>query len=310
MSVAPGAARPRPEDRPVRVVSAKKSLRQRIVDIWNAREILTYLVSTDIKIKYKASALGLVWSMIAPTMTIMVYFVVFQVIMKNGIPDYVIMLWAGMLCWNFFTNVVQESTSVIVKQSGIVKKVAFPREVLALSTVGTSAVYFGMQLLVLAGLMGVLQRAPDWGMIWLLPIAFLALTVLAAALGVFLSAINVYFRDTEHLVSVGITLWFWLTPIVYSFESKVSPMLHRHHVLWLYFLNPVTPIVMTFQRVLYRTISVISTTPDHSRLTVLPTWSTWRYAELDLGLLLLGLVALLVATKVFGRLEGNFAEEL
>jgi ABC-2 type transport system permease protein len=198
----------------------------------------------------------------------------------------------------------------VVKQSGIVKKVAFPREILALSTVGTSAVYFAMQFVVLAGLMAVLGRSPDWGLLWLLPLAFVALTFLASALGVFLSAINVYFRDAEHLVSVGITLWFWLTPIVYSFENKVSPMLHRHGVLWVYFLNPVTPIVMTFQRVLYRTVNVVATTPDHSRLVVLPTWPASQYALLDGVLLAVGMVALLAATSVFGRLEGNFAEEL
>jgi ABC-type polysaccharide/polyol phosphate export permease len=109
------------EQRPVRVVSAHLSMRQRLRAIWDSRELLTYLVTADIKIKYKGTALGVMWSMVAPALSIGVYFLIFQVILKNGVPDYVVMLWAGMLVWTFFSAVVVNGTGIVVQRSGINK---------------------------------------------------------------------------------------------------------------------------------------------------------------------------------------------
>ena len=298
------------EQRPVRVVSAHLSMRQRLRAIWDSRELLTYLVTADIKIKYKGTALGVMWSMVAPALSIGVYFLIFQVILKNGVPDYVVMLWAGMLVWTFFSAVVVNGTGIVVQRSGIVKKVAFPREILALSTVGTALVYFFLQFIVLGLLMAALGHAPAWGDFWLLPLAFLGLLLLASALGILLSAVNVYFRDMQHLVEVGIFLWFWLTPVVYSFERTVAPMLGARDLTWIYFLNPITPVVLTFQRVLYGDTVVTATTPDHAMLNVLPNWSALHYALLNGVLIAVSGAALVVAIRIFGRLQGNFAEEL
>ena len=297
-------------ERPARVLSARQSLSDRVRSIWESRELLLYLITADIKIKYKNSALGMVWSMVAPAMQIGIYFLVFQIILKNGVPDYVIMLWSGMLIWHFFTNVVTNATNVIVQRSGIVKKVSFPREILALSVVGTSMVYFSIQFGVLALLMLLMGHGPSWSLLWLLPMAFLAATLFATAIGIFFSAINVYFRDTSHMVDVGINLWFWLTPIVYSYERTVAPALQTHGLTWLYLMNPVTPIVLTFQRVLYGDVSVTANTPDHSLLHVLPNWSASQFAQMNGILIGAGVILCLGAMHVFGRLQGNFAEEL
>lgn len=298
------------EQRPVRVVSAHLSMRQRLRAIWDSRELLAYLVTADIKIKYKGTALGVMWSMVAPALSIGVYFLIFQVILKNGVPDYVVMLWAGMLVWTFFSAIVVNGTGIVVQRSGIVKKVAFPREILALSTVGTALVYFVLQFIVLGVLMGVMGHAPAWGDFWLLPLAFLGLLLFASALGIVLSAVNVYFRDMQHLVEVGIFLWFWLTPVVYSFQQTVAPMLGAKGLTWIYFLNPITPVVLTFQRVLYGQTMVTATTPGHAMINVLPNWSALHYAVLDGALIVASGVALIVAIRIFGRLQGNFAEEL
>ena len=307
--LSPSARRP-VEQRPVRVVSAHLSLRQRLAAIWGARELLAYLVSADVKIKYKGSFLGIMWSMVSPAMSIAIYFLVFQVILKNGVPDYVVMLWAGMLAWTLFSTIINNATGIIVQRSGIVKKVAFPREILELSTVGSASVYFFLQFIVLAILMSVMGHAPAWSELWLLPLSFLALLLLASAFGVFLSAANVYFRDTAHLVEVGIFLWFWLTPVVYSYQRTVAPMLGAKGLAWIYLINPITPIVLTFQRVLYGQTSVTATTPDHSAITVLPEWSALHYAALNGLLVAVGLALFFWAIRIFGRLQGNFAEEL
>lgn len=301
------------EDRPVRVVSARPSFGLRLREIWDARELLTYFIITDIKIKYKASALGLLWSMFAPAATLAIYWVVFGLILKNNMPAFALFLFAGLLVWNFFFSVIITSTSIVVDRAGIVKKVAFPREILALSTVGTSFIYFLIQSGVMVLFMVAFWRGPDWSMIWLLPFSILSLAIFAGSLGILLSAINVYLRDTRHLIEVALQMWFFLTPIIYSFEAQVSKRLHHVRGLnltWLYLLNPVTPTVMTFQRVIYATPVVQSLAPGHPTLTVLPTWPMSTYVILNLGVLAAGVALFAVAISVFGRLEGNFAEEL
>ncbi len=295
----------------VRVVSADISLWRRTVDIWRRRELLNYLVRTEISVKYKNSVLGFLWSMLNPALNLAVYFLVFQVILHNGVPRFVIFLFSGLLVWNLFQTGVQSATSVVVANAGLVKKVSFPREILALASVGSALFFFTFQALVMVVFMVVLHSAPDWSYLPLVPLALLAVATLSAALAVLLSAINVYMRDTQHLVEVLMTAWFWACPIVYTFQSQIVPKLGPHGLLWIYFLNPLTPLVLSFQRALYAHVTVTSTTVPHTPLAVLPPSHGFLwYAGLDLGVLLGGAVLFAVALKVFGRLEGNFAEEL
>jgi len=293
-----------------RVVSANVTVWKRIREIWRSRELLINLVRTAIKVKYKNSVLGLVWSMISPAMTLAIFYLVFQVILKNGMPNFVIFLFSGLLLWNFFQTGVQAGTGVIVNNAGIVKKVSFPREILALASIGSASVFFFFQAIVMVIFMLALKAPPDWKLIPLLFLALAAVTVFAAALAVFLSAVNVYLRDTQHLVEVLLTAWFWACPIVYSYQRTISAQLHRHHLVWLYFLNPVTPLVMTFQRVLYNIRIAPVTTPDHTLTVFLPPWPWTTYALADGIILAVSVVLLILALMVFGRLEGNFAEEL
>jgi ABC-2 type transport system permease protein len=292
-----------------RVVSADVSARQRIAEIWKSRELLHYLVRTEIKVKYKNSILGLVWSMISPAMTLAIYFIVFQYIAKNGVPHFVIFLFSGLLVWNLFQGGVQSGTGVVVSNAGLVKKVSFPREVLALASIGSASVFFVFQAVVMVMFMLALHSAPDWSYLPLVPLALLAVVVLAAGLGVLLSAVNVYLRDTQHLVEVLMTAWFWACPVVYAFQSNIAAKLGPRGLTWLYFLNPLTPLVLSFQRALYAHV-VVQNTVTHAPLAVLPAHGFGWYAGLDAGVLGLGLVLFVVALVVFGRLEGNFAEEL
>ncbi|HMD46650.1 MAG TPA: ABC transporter permease [Acidimicrobiales bacterium] len=293
-----------------RVVSAEASLVRRVGEIWASRELLSNLVRTEIKVKYKNSFLGLVWSMVAPAMTLVIFFFVFQVILKNGMPHFVIFLFSGLLIWNFFQTSVQAGTGVVVNNAGLVKKVSFPREILALAAVGSAGVFFFFQAIVMVIFLVVLHTTPEWSMLPVLVLALLAGTVLAAALSVLLSAINVYLRDTQHLVEVLLTAWFWACPIVYAYWRTVAKPLHQHGLTWLYFLNPVTPLVMTFQRVLYNIPVGHLTTKPFTKVRFLPPWPPSTYVLADLAVLGFAVVLFVVALVVFGRLEGNFAEEL
>jgi ABC-2 type transport system permease protein len=293
-----------------RVVTPTISVRQRLREIWLSRELLIYLVRTEIKVKYKNSALGIVWSMVSPAMTLAIYFFVFQVVLGNHTPNFVIFLFAGLLLWNLFSLGVLTGTGVVVNNAGIVKKVSFPREILSLAAVGSACVFFFFQSIVMVIFMVVLHAGPDYAYIPVLLLALLAGVVLAGALAVLLSAINVYLRDTQHLIEVVLTAWFWACPIVYSFQRTVSKQLHHRHLDWLYFINPVTPLVMTFQRVIYNLEWARLTTVPHTRTQFLPPWGTMTYLRADLIVLGIAIVLFVLALAIFGRLEGNFAEEL
>jgi ABC-2 type transport system permease protein len=305
------AAAPRGLDRPkaTRVVSAKVPLAARLAEIWHSRELLSKLIATEIKVKYKNSALGVAWSMVAPAITLFIYWVIFGQVLKNAIPHFVIYLFSGMIMWNFFSTSLQTSTGVIVDRAGIVKKVAFPREILALASVGTAAVYLFFQAIVLVAFMVGLQLAPDWSLLPLLVLALVAEAVLAAALGLILSATNVYLRDTRHLIDIALQVWFFACPIVYSFWLSVRPQLAHHGLTWLYLLNPMTPIVLTSQRVIYAHPTV-PMGPQGAPTDLLPPWGWGTYLWMDAALLGVGLVLCVAAMVFFRRLEGNFAEEL
>lgn len=300
-----------------RVVSADTSVWQRVVEIWRSHELLVYLVRTEIKVKYKNSFLGLVWSMISPAMTLAVYTVVFGDFLKNGIPNFVIFLFSGLLLWNFFSTGVMAATGVVVNNAGLVKKVSFPREILALAAIGSSGVFLFFQVVVMALFLVLLHNTPAWSLLWLLPVAFIPTAVLGSALGILFAAVNVYLRDTQHLVTVLVgSAWFWACPIVYSYSQTAASFLAEHHLTFLYFLNPVTPLVMTFERVLYNHTGLVASTLPHAPGTppfmyqYLPSWPATTYLWADAAVFGVAVVILFLAMVVFGRLAGNFAEEL
>jgi ABC-type polysaccharide/polyol phosphate export permease len=298
------------ENVPVRVVSARVSLPRRLANVWERRELLLGLIISDIRIKYKNSTLGLFWSMVAPAFTLGVYYLVFNVFLKNGYPNFVIYLFSGLIVWNMFSNSLMTATGVIVDRAALVKKVSFPREILALSNVGASVVYFLAQLLVLIIVIGAAGHAPAWKFLLILPISFVSLYLLSAALGIVLSAINVYLRDVRHLIEVFLQLWFYMTPIVYSYEHALAPHLQIRGITWVYFLNPLSLIVVTFQRVFYVNTLVKSTVAPFGPINILPTWSFDKFLILNVLVLVVALVAFFIAEVIFGRLEGEFESEL
>ncbi|MDA8264401.1 MAG: ABC transporter permease [Actinomycetota bacterium] len=301
-------------DLPQRVVSANVSLRQRVVEIWGARELLVFLVRKELKVRYKNSALGFLWSFLNPALVLMIYYVVFKYFLHNPTPDFALFLFAGLLPWNVFNNSLLSASGVLVAHAGIVKKVAFPREVLALAQVGTAISYFFFQTCILALFLAGFRVLPAWGYLPLLFFALICDIIFSAALAVFLSAVNVYLRDVQHLVEVLLVALFFSPPIVYAF-SNVSHALHDHAWFrWLYEANPLMWIVVAFQRCLFgrvippagKVVPSIGPTPYH----VLPTWGATPYWVGLSGVFVGSLALLLFAMLIFGRVEGNFAEEL
>jgi ABC-2 type transport system permease protein len=238
--------------------------------------------------------------MLNPLFLLAVYSIVFN-ILGTSFAYFPIWLLIGLLVWNLFNTSLITGTSSITGNAYLVNKVRFPREVLPLASVGAALVHFFLQSAVLIAVLAVLRYNVDWAYVWLLPIALVALLLFAAALAILLGAMNVYLRDTGHLLELWMMAWFWLSPILYGYmlvANKIAEHGISGNVL---LLNPITPCLITFQRALYGH-ATIGTTP------LLPDGSPLWYLRNVVVMLAASVALLLVAIKIFDKAEGNFAE--
>jgi ABC-2 type transport system permease protein len=247
------------------------------------------------------------WSMLNPALYLVVFYIVFQLILGSGIPNYPIFMLSGLLVWNLFSAGLGGSTKSVVGNAGLVRKVSFSREILPLASVGGALVHFFLQGIVLVGALAIFRYDIAFSYLPLLPVALIALLMFTAAVGVLAAAMNVRMRDVEHFVELALLAWFWLTPIVYPFMLVTAKF--STFGRYLYELNPITWIVITFQRALY---AQVQTTDAAGTVTELlpPNANQWWYLWHLLAIIGASAVLFLVALSFFGRVEGNFAEEL
>lgn len=284
-----------------RVITADVSVWSRMAELWRSRELLVRMVRTELKIKYKNSFLGFVWSMLNPALYLVVYYVVFAVILGSDIVRFPIFLLSGLLVWNLFSTGLGGAVASVTGQGGLVKKVSFPRAILPLASVGASLTHFFLQSIVLVSALVIFRQGIGWEYVWLLPIALAVLLVLTSALGIFLAAANVGLRDTQHFLELALLAWFWVTPIVYPYALVSS---HDNLFSTLYNLNPLVSIVLTFQRALYNISSTASGAPIIPDAG--PLWFLSRLVIVGVA----SCVLFVFALSYFGRVEGSFAEEL
>jgi ABC-2 type transport system permease protein len=290
---------------PLSDVSARPNAVQRAVAVWRYRELLVSLVRKELKVKYKNSALGFFWSLLNPALYLVVFYIVFQIFLKSGLPYFPIFLLAGLLPWNLYGVSLGAATGSITGNASLVTKVWFPREILPLASIGAGLVHFVLQTFVLFAALIVFRYEPAYAYLWLLPLALFTLLLLLAALSIGLAAINVYARDTQHLLELALLAWFWMTPIVYPFRQVAD------RVGSIFLLNPLTPIVITFQRVIYNKTVITDPTGRAQPINVLPTHADWLWYARNLGIVIVASTVLLFgALAIFGRLEDNFAEEI
>src|SRR3954465_517979 len=290
------------------VVRPRMSGRERLGRVIQRRELLVGMVRNELKIKYKNSVLGFAWSLLNPLLYLVVFYIAFTVILGSGIPAFPIWLLSGLLVWNLFSTGLGAATGSVVANSGLVKKVSFPREGLPLAAVGSMLVHFFLQSSVLFVVLAVVRWDVAWAYLPLLPVALAVLLLLTSALGILLSAVNVYLRDTSHFLELALLAWFWVTPIVYQFEL-VGRRGGWSKYVWL--ANPVTPIVILFQRAIYARLDNVHTVNGVTTVTpLLPHWPYWGYVAYLGYSLVIAVITMAIAVRVFGRSEANFAEEL
>jgi len=224
------------------VITAGRTQRQYWRDLWRYRELFYFLAWRDVLIRYKQTAIGITWALIRPLLTMIIFTVVFGKIAQlpsNGVP-YPILVFAGMLPWQFFSNALSECSNSLISNSNLISKVYFPRLVVPASTIVVSLIDFAISGVILLGLMVVYGFTPSWRII-LLP-GFVAIA-LAAALGtgLLLATLNVKYRDFRYVVPFILQFGLYISPV--GFSSTAIPDQWR----WLYSLNPMVGVIDGFR---------------------------------------------------------------
>ena len=242
------------------------------------------LVRKDLRGRYKGSVLGFCWTFINPLLQLLVYNVVFSVILKNNIDKYYLFLFVALVPWIFFSSALMGGATSIISQQEMVKKIYFPREVLPISYVTSSFVNMLFSFAVIFIILVLSRVGFNVKALLYLPFIMVVEYILALGIGMLTAAIDVYFRDMEHILSIVTMAWMYLTPIMYTVE------LVPERYMPLFNLNPMTPIIIAYRDILY-------------------------YKQvLELGTLLhaltLGVCVLIFGLVIFRKLQKNFAEEL
>jgi homopolymeric O-antigen transport system permease protein len=258
-------------------------------DLFRYGDLFLNLFRRELRVKYRGSVLGLGWTLVLPLALMGVYTVVFSVLLDAvSIDHYPLFLLSGLVTWVFFQGALQSSCTSLLGQASLVKQVRFPRQLLPFAVVGTNAVTLLVMLAVLIPLNLVVipeTRSTFWaGLPLLLP-----LVALAGGLALVLSAVTVVFRDVEHLLTAILLPWFFLTPVLYTFDLPGIGE-HPNLVNVLHYANPVAPLVIAIR--------------DPIFFGELPQLGDVVYA------LVAAVVALGAASLVFRRLDDQLAAQL
>ncbi|MDP8257488.1 MAG: ABC transporter permease [Candidatus Alcyoniella australis] len=211
-------------------------------ELWQYRELLYFLAWRDIKVRYKQSFLGIAWAILQPFVTMVVFTLIFGRMIKmegEQIP-YSIFAFIGLVIWTYFSRALGTSTLSLVANSPLLTKIYTPRAILPISGSLAALVDLVVSVIFMLGLLALYGYYPNWGFLWMLPFCLLAMLT-AVGCGLWLSAINVRYRDIGQIVPFVIQIWFFLTPIVYPLSVLGEKW------RFLFWLNPMTFIIDGFR---------------------------------------------------------------
>jgi lipopolysaccharide transport system permease protein len=215
------------------------------VELVRYRSLVSNLVAKDLKVRYKNSVLGFMWSLLNPLLMMLVFTFVFTKLLGETIPDFPVFVLIGLLSWNWTAASVSGGTTSLLDNAPLISKVYFPRMLLPITAVLSNMANYVLALPVILLFMAI-YGLPFTPWLLYLPVIVIVQATFLVALALILSALHVYFRDTTVLVEVGLTAWFFMTPIFYRVED-VAPNLK-----WLmYWLNPMASIIAELHTILY-----------------------------------------------------------
>lgn len=255
-----------------------------IKELYEYREMIFSLVRRDLKGRYKGSVLGFFWTFLNPLLQLCVYTLVFSVIMRNNIEQYYLYLFVALIPWIFFSTCISGGAGCIWAQQDMVKKIYFPREVLPVAYVTSQFVNMLLCFIVIFIVLLFSGRSLNL-MAWIyLPPIMIVEYILSLGAAFISSSVTVYVRDVEYILGIITMAWQFLTPIMYSLEQVPAAMLP------VFYLNPMTPIIVAYRDILY--------------------YGQCPKMETLVQALLFGLCLLALGLFVFKTLKRHFAEEL
>lgn len=247
------------------------------------RSLIVELVRRELKLRYRGTWLGFLWTLINPLVFMVVYTLVFSYFLRIGIPKFPAFLLSGLLPWIWFSEAVSSGTNCLLDHAGFLRNAVFPSEVLPVIPVGTGMMNFVFSLPVLFVLLFVYQAPLGWSLL-ALPVIMAVQFLLALGILYFTATYNVFLRDLRYIVQHVLLVAFFLTPIMYDF-SVVPARFH-----WILKLNPMTIVIDSYRRIFFY-----------------GTWPHWR----NLGFVLaLALVLVAFGSLVFQRNKEMLAEHL
>jgi lipopolysaccharide transport system permease protein len=255
-----------------------------MVSVYRYRELVKNLVLKDLKLKYRDSVFGFIWSLANPLMLILVYSFVFGQVLRAGVEKFPYFVMVGILPWNFFAQSLLMSTGSIVDNGGLIRKVALPLEVFPFATVVFNLAQYFLALIVFFPMaVFFFEVPPSWSWLAFFPILFMQF-LFTLGMSFILSTATVFYRDVRHFTEIFLMLLFWLTPIVY--EIGAIPDALRSVV----YLNPASYFIMPYQDVLCRAM--------------------FPSIETILTLTVLTVLVLSIGYTLFSVLKFRFAEEV
>ena len=216
-------------------------------ELWHYRELIYFLTWRDIKVRYKQATLGIAWAILQPMLTTAITSVVFGYLLKvdTGSLPYPVFTLAALLPWHLFQLSLQKSSISLVGNANLITKIYFPRIIIPLSSVLAVLVDFAISLILLFIVMLFYKLPFTWNMLWLIPLTLLSILA-ALAVGLWLSALNVQYRDIQQMVPFLLQIWMYATPIVYPIT-----IIPEGTIRYLYSLNPMVGVVQGFRWALF-----------------------------------------------------------
>lgn len=269
-------------------------------ELTRSRELLINLTLRELRGRYKRSTLGWAWSLLNPLVTMAIFALVFKFFLKiepprgdpSGLKNFAFYLLCGLLAWNMLAGGMTAGMASLISNANLIKKVYFPRQVLVAATVGAVGVSLLIEMgVLLVALLFVGNMAFPWLPVLTVVIAMQVLFVFGIAM--LLAVLNVYFRDVQHFIALGLQVWFYATPIIYPIHlvPRTAEVWGREiPVRTLYDLNPMVHFIEAYRDLLYDLRM-----PSLGHFLFMAASTT---------------VALVVGWKVFGKLEPRLAEEL
>ncbi len=236
----------------VTIIKPKKVLSlEDFREIWQYKELLYFFTWRDLKVRYKQTAIGILWAIFQPFMTMVVFSMFFGTLLKvpsDGVP-YPIFVYTGLLFWQFFSGALSETSNVLITNQAIITKVYFPRLILPLSAVITKFVDFAIAAVILVGMMIYYGFTPNLMGLLILPLLLIITFMAAVGGGLFLAAVNVKYRDVRFVLPFFIQILLFLTPVIYpaSIAGTYS---------WILAFNPMTGVIQSARAALLGTAEI------------------------------------------------------